>query len=158
MLKRYVMAVAVLALGACAAPPPKVTQTNLEIQAYQTREFEASKRQAFDATMSVLQDAGYIIESADFETGFITGKGNTNAKYEFLYGPVNEGTKMTATVQERGSAVASVRINIVETRQRRSVWNEMQAVINEDGVRDPVVYQKLFEQVDKTIFVLKGVN
>ena len=67
---RSVMVLCTIVLASCAATP-KVTQSQMEIQAYQSHEFETTKRIAFDSTMSVLQDSGFIIESADFETGFI---------------------------------------------------------------------------------------
>lgn len=156
-MRLFFALLAAVFVGACATSPV-VNESNLAMQAYQTHEFETSKRAAFDATMSVLQDSGFIIESADFDTGFITGKGTTKSRTDFWYGVMNEGTKMTATVQTRGTAGASVRINLVETQQRKSLWNTTQDVINEDGVRDPEVYQLLFEQIDKTIFVRRSLQ
>jgi hypothetical protein len=142
-------------LVGCAAQP-KITQSQMEIQAYQSREFETTKRIAFDSTMSVLQDAGFIIESADFETGFITGKGTTQSRTAILLGTMNEHVRMTAFVEQRTSSLARVRVNLVESSQRKSVWNETQDVINEAGVRDPETYQQLFEKVDQAIFIKKN--
>ena len=56
----------------CVAPRPQLT--SLEIQSIQSREFETAKPTAFAAVLSVFQDLGYIVESADKETGFITAK------------------------------------------------------------------------------------
>ena len=144
-----------LFLAACAAQP-KVTQSQMEILAYQSREFETTKRIAFDSTMSVLQDAGFIIEFADFETGFITGKGTTQARTAIWVGTMNEHVRMTAFVEQRTPSLARVRVNLVESSQRKSVWNETQDVINEVGVRDPETYQQLFEKVDQAIFIKKN--
>ena len=139
----------------CAAPA-KVTQSQMEIQAYQSKEFEATKRVAFDSTMSVLQDSGFIIESADFETGFITGKGTTASRSDFWWGAMNEHVKMTAFVEQRTSSMARIRVNLVDAAQRKSVWNPAQDVINESGVRDPKVYQELFAKIDQAIFIKKN--
>ena len=87
-------------LAGCAAPP-KIIQSQMEIQAYQSHEFEATKRVVFDSTMSVLQDSGFIIESADFDTGFITGKGTTESRNDIWWGAMNEHVKMTAFVEQR---------------------------------------------------------
>jgi hypothetical protein len=144
-----------LSLVACAAQP-KITQSQMQIRAYQSHEFETTKRIAFDSTMSVLQDAGFIIESADFETGFITGKGTTQARSVIWLGTMNEHTRMTAFVEQRTPSLARVRVNLVESSQRKSVWNETQDVINEVGVRDPETYQQLFEKVDQAIFIKKN--
>ena len=63
--------IAVLVAG-CAPQPAKPQKTSLEIQAIQARTFDADKKITFNSVMSVLQDLGYIIGSASFETGFIT--------------------------------------------------------------------------------------
>ncbi len=128
----------------------------MQIQAYQSHEFETTKRIAFDATMSILQDAGFIIESADFETGFITGKGTTQSRLDLWWGPMSEHVRMTAFIEQRTSSLARVRLNLVESSQRKSVWNLAQDVINEVGIRDPQAYQLLFEKMDQTIFVKKN--
>jgi hypothetical protein len=63
---------------------------------------------------------------------------------------------MTAFVEQRTPSLARVRVNLVESSQRKSVWNETQDVINEVGVRDPETYQQLFEKVDQAIFIKKN--
>jgi hypothetical protein len=152
MKLQNVVIVSFVFLVACAAPP-KVVQSGLEIQAYQSHEFEAPKRIAFDSTMSVLQDSGFIIESADYETGFITGRGTSASRTDFWYGATNEHVEMTAFVEQRTSSISRVRVNLIDSSQRKSAWNPAQDVINERGVRDPVTYQKLFDLISQTIFV-----
>ena len=144
-----------LFLVGCAAQP-KITQSQMQIRAYQSHEYETTKRIAFDSTMSVLQDAGFIIESADFDTGFVTGKGTTQSRTAVWFGTMNEHVRMTAFVEQRTSTVARVRVNLVESSQRKSVWNETQDVINEAGVRDPETYQQLFEKIDQAVFIKKN--
>jgi hypothetical protein len=153
--KRFLPPLLLLFLVGCAAQP-KVVQSQMQIRAYQSHEYETTKRIAFDSTMSVLQDAGFIIESADFETGFITGKGTTESHTAIWLGTVNEYVRMTAFVEQRTTSVARVRVNLVESSQRKSVWNEAQDVINEVGVRDPETYQQLFEKIDQAIFIKKN--
>ncbi len=155
MNSKRILPLLCLSLVACAAQP-KIIQSQMEIQAYQSREFETTKRIAFDSTMSVLQDAGFIIESADFETGFITGKGTTQSRTAVWFGAMNEHVRMTAFIEQRTSSVARVRVNLVESSQRKSVWNESQDVINEVGVRDPETYQQLLEKIDKAVFIKKN--
>lgn len=152
MNSRFLFFIVILSLAACAAPP-KITQSQMQIQAYQSHEFETTKRVTFDSTLSVLQDLGFIIESADFETGFMTGKGASDSHYDIWWGAMNEHTRMTAFVEQRTSSMARVRINIIESEQRKSAWNPAQDVINETGVRDPKVYQEIFEKIDQAIFI-----
>src|SRR5690349_9884987 len=89
-----------LILSGCETAP-EVRQTSMEMQAYQSQEFDAPKQALFDATLSVLQDAGYIIESADMNSGFITGKAPTKSKMSLMWGAMNQGGKVTATVSAR---------------------------------------------------------
>lgn len=60
-------------VSGCEAPAPQLSP--LELQSIQSREIEADKDVVFNAVVSVFQDKGYTIESADRETGFITAKG-----------------------------------------------------------------------------------
>lgn len=48
----------VFLLAGCAPNNYKPTKTSLELQAFQTKEFETQKKAAFASTMSVFQDLG----------------------------------------------------------------------------------------------------
>jgi len=152
MQYKVVFLVSLVLLGACAAPA-KIIQSSLEIQSYQSHEFETPKRVSFDSTLSVLQDAGFIIKSADYETGFITGRGTSTARTDMWYGATNEHIEMTAFIEQRTSTLSKVRVNLIDSSQRKSAWNPAQDVITEKGVRDPETYQKLFDLIGQTIFV-----
>lgn len=146
-------AIASFLLAGCATPPPKVISTGLEQQQYQSQEFEAVKRLAFASTMSVLQDAGYIIGSADFDTGFITAKAPTNAKFDLWYGSTNVGAEVSAFIEEFGTNKTKIRLAFVNKRQRKSAWNPYQDVIEESGVQDASVYKKVFDKIGEAIFI-----
>ena len=64
------VAIGLVFLAGCTPPGPVLTP--LEIQSLQTREFEHDKAVVFASTMSVFQDLGYIVNSADLDTGLIT--------------------------------------------------------------------------------------
>ena len=66
------LAACALVAGCVAMPPPP---TPLQIQSVQTREYEEGKQVVFASVMSVFQDLGYIVNSADLATGFITTEG-----------------------------------------------------------------------------------
>lgn len=84
-----------------------------------------------------------------------TGKGTSDSHYNVWWGAMNEHVRMTAYVEQRNAAVARVRL-MVESTQRKCAWNSSQDVINETGVRDPKVYQTLFEKIDQSIFIKKN--
>ena len=104
----------------------------------------------------MLQDSGFIIRSADYETGFLTGKGTNDSRFHLWWGTMNKSVEMTAFVEQRTSSIARVRINIISTDQRKSAWNPAQDVIDQEGIRDPKVYQELFEKIDQSIFIRKN--
>ena len=62
----------VLFMTGCAMNEAPQTKTSLEIQAYQSKQFDVDKKTAFNSAMSVFQDLGYIVNSANLDTGFIT--------------------------------------------------------------------------------------
>src|SRR3546814_17961003 len=82
MTKMAILAAsAMLAFGSAPAmAKDKIELSPLQLQAMQTKEFEAAKEPVFASVMSVLQDAGYRIENADLATGLITGIGSSKGK------------------------------------------------------------------------------
>ena len=103
--------------------------------------------------MSVLQDAGYIISSADIETGFITAKAPQDSRFDWWYGTMNEGAEVTGTVEAFSEAKTRVRLMFVNTQQRKSAWNPYQDVIKEVGVQDPNIYNAVFDKIEQAVFI-----
>lgn len=109
----------VLVLGGCvsAPPPPKPKLNPLQIQAMQTRDFEATKRPVFNAVMTTLQNEGYTVEAANYDTGFITAKSTTrNTPFSTVEGTSDSDLnapppKQHASTGEKvaiGAAVAAI--------------------------------------------------
>ena len=77
--------------------------TPLEIQSIQQREYESTKKIVFASAVSVFQDLGYTIKSADITTGFITAesaaKNNLGAQF-FGYSEVKSTFRATAFIEE----------------------------------------------------------
>jgi hypothetical protein len=141
-------------IGACQ-PPPKPTLTPLELQSLQTREFEASKVATFAAVMTVFQDLGYVIGSADIETGFITAEGPTTDTGTFWTEMAETSTfekaKATAFVEARGEARTRVRLNFVVSKQ--SSTKEGRTSASDHPIHDAEMYQSVFNRIDQAIFV-----
>ena len=62
-----------LALSGCAMNN-QPSMTPMQIQSLQTREYDTTKEIAFASVMSVFQDLGYIVKTADKDTGLIPSK------------------------------------------------------------------------------------
>lgn len=152
-----VAALALLA-GGCASVPA-APKSGIELQAYQAKEFETSKRAAFSATMSVFQDLGFIIDDGDFDTGLITATGPSN-RHDMdmgdLLAQVFAGTdtrgathrRATAFVEEMPSGKVRIRLNFVD-----NVVATAGTPMQTRPVQQQALYQSTFEQIDKAIFV-----
>jgi hypothetical protein len=147
-----------LMLAACATDGDSSPKTSLEIQAFQSKQFEADKKNAFNATVSVFQDLGYVINAASLETGFISaesplrGADGMKAFLENISNMRSEGkTAVTAFVEEIGTKSTKIRLNFV---QRDKMLREYgQQANREKPILDPKVYESAFNKIGDAIFI-----
>jgi hypothetical protein len=151
-------AVVILAATGCATPP-EPPKSGIELQAYQAREFETSKRAAFSATMSVFQDLGFIIDDGDFDTGLITATGPSSREetdFSDVLAQIFSGVDMrgsifrraTAFVEKMPSGLIRVRLNFVD-----NIVHPTGSARRSMPVHEPAFYQGTFEKIDQAIFV-----
>ena len=139
ILRRVLCGVAVgsaLFTAGCAMNDASSNKTSLEIQSYQSRSFEVDKKMAFNSAMSVFQDLGYIVNSANLDTGFITAESPTkgakgsDAFLSFLAGIRVEGrTAVTAFVEELSPKSAKIRLNFVERKKPQATMANNRTVM-----------------------------
>lgn len=145
--------VGALLLSGCSAPAP--TKTSLEIQAIQSQHFDSNKKVVFNATMSVLQDLGFIIQSASLSTGFITANSPIKKEYSFLsiLGGVSsqKNTAVTASVEEITSKQSKVRLNFVYRSSNSSQYGQTSA--EDEPILDPKVYEDAFNKIGEAVFI-----
>jgi len=161
LLRRMLCALAVgstLFTAGCAMNDASQNKTSLEIQAYQSRSFEVDKKTAFNSAMSVFQDLGYIVNSANLDTGFITAESPTKgakgseAFLSFLVGMRVEGrTAVTAFVEELSPKSAKIRLNFVE--RKKSSGDYGQQSNRDDPIQDPKIFQSAFDKISDAIFI-----
>lgn len=126
----FIMATAMLA--GCASTNQRVldadTGTQLQKRSYQSRVFETSdKEKVLRATISTLQDLGFVMDRADLTLGAVSA---TKVG-------VNRIT-MTVTVRPQGSDRMLVRAN---------------AQFNITPIEDPKQYQDFFSSLEKSLFL-----
>jgi hypothetical protein len=147
------------AFAGCVTPPEAVP-TSLQLQSFQAKEFETSKVVAFGSVLSVFQDLGYIVASADRETGFITAAspaGNKSNFWEVLAGTTSSAqTRATAFVEEIRPGFASIRLNFVDARRQSSMYG--QTTDNDKPILEPKVYEAAFDKIEEAIFIRSGVR
>ena len=143
-----------LMLVACATSK-RVPQTPLQLQSFEAREFETSKTAAFGSVLTVFQDLGYIVASADKETGFITAASPAGTRFNFweaLGGVQTSGqTRATAYAEEIRPGFVSIRLNFVNARRRSTFYGQTNDV--DKPVLDPKEYAAAFERIGDGIFV-----
>ena len=116
------MRILLLAIAAALTVAPAQAQRNKQpqvtaeaLRAMQTKEFAAPTLTVFPAVISTLTDLGYMIDSADKDTGLIKATEAAKTKVSGLgLNQKKTALVITAFVEPRGSAAASIRLNIVE--------------------------------------------
>ena len=150
--------VAMMTLSSCVSFPLKPQMTPLEIQAMQTRQYEEGKDIVFASVISVFQDLGYTIKSADKETGLITTQGLATSDTGYnLWGitSVNRQVQAVAFVEVIRDKT-NVRLNFVATKSSSGVYGQTER--NDSAILDANVYQNAFEKIENAIFVRSAQN
>ncbi|KAA3629590.1 MAG: hypothetical protein DWQ09_04955 [Proteobacteria bacterium] len=137
-----------LLLG-CATVAP--TKSGLELQAIQSKSFDADKATAFASVLTVFQDLGYIVESADKDTGFITAKSPTKSGFMLFVGPTRTFTKATAFIESHGDMNSRIRLNFVESRTASGAYGQQHG--EDSAIDDAKIYENAFAKIREAIFI-----
>lgn len=160
LLKPCFFALLVISSGSVEAKKRQVPLTPMELQAIQSKEFESTKEDAFSAVMTVFQDLGYQIESADLATGFITSSSPTQNKTGFLEawsGMQSSGnTKATAFVQRMPSKLIKIRLNFLNTRVTSSAYGRSGQ--EDKPILTAAPYMAAWEKIDEALFVSSALS
>ncbi len=152
-------AAVLLAPTATLAAPKAAPLTPMQLQAIQTKEFEADKPTIFSSVVAVFQDLGYTLNTADVNTGFITAESVTENKTSFLEAfaemASSGNTRATAFVESMPSGLTRLRLNFVSTKTMTGAGRAMR---QDKPILDPKVYQTAFEKIDEALFVRKATN
>ena len=138
-------------ISGCVTVEPGMTP--LEIQSMQQRSYENSKNVVFSSVVSVFQDLGYTIKSADLNTGFISAESMSEndpmAQMLFGFSEV-KNTRVTAYIETIGK-LTNVRLNFVLSRQTSTQYGQTSK--NERAILESNVYQNAFEKIENAIFI-----
>ena len=150
-----VISLLLVMLAGCVMAPPE-TKTSLQLQAFQAREFETTRKIGFASVMSVFQDLGYSIGTADLETGFITAHSPTQQTFVPFVGQKMTHVNATAFVEMIGEQRTKIRLNYVLVAQTSSGYGMKGE--KEIPIEDPEKYQESFEKIQKAIFVRENIE
>lgn len=135
-------------LVGCAAGPQL---SRMQIRQLTTKMIEGSYENIFRATMTILQDQGYLIKNTDMNSGLIVANidRETSGGYQFfqalLVGNIydkNTVIEVSATVNKLNEQSQELRLNIQETNYSGSGAKQ-----NIKQIYNVKVYQKLFNEI-----------
>jgi hypothetical protein len=150
------LALAALALTASTTPAlakkaPEMSA--LALQQMQSREYDATKSISFPAVVTIFQDSGYRIQSADKDTGLITATASTKSKMTFVpfvgFGRSKKTPVVTAFIEDRGLG-SRIRLNFVMAKIKSNGYGV--GLSDEEPIVDPATYRDAFERIDKEVF------
>ena len=148
----FAISLTLLGLAGCASFNKKPKLNALQIQAMQTRTFNVNKRVAFNAVVTVFQNLGYIVQTANYDTGFITAQSPKNTDF---FGNAY-CTKTTAFITERSTKSTNIRVNFVDNNSHTT--NKGQLITNDTPVENGQSYINAFNKIRQQIFVSTGIN
>ena len=152
MYKLVPAIVLLIALTGCASTAHEMTP--LEIQSMQMRTFEQPKGVVFASVVSVFQDLGYQIQSADLATGLITSESpadSTGGWYQAFTGNTRvTQTRATAYVEQIGNQ-SQARLSFLVVNETSSGWGQRNR--QDQTIMDPAIYQNAFERIENAVFI-----
>ncbi len=140
-------------VSGCESTPKQPTLTPLEIQSLQTREYENDMDVVFPSVISVFQDLGYSVKSADRLSGLITADGGSvsdEAMKLWLGITSVEKTSATAFVERIGT-VTRVRMSFVKEETTSSAYGQTDR--QDTQILEAQIYQNAFNRVEDAIFI-----
>ena len=153
-----ILAASAFIFAGCAITETTPAMTPLEIQSMQTRSYEESQNIVFRSVVSMFQDLGYTIKSADLTTGFIQADGTAKSNEALKLWTGNTETtqtKATAFVEQIGPKT-QVRLNFVMVKESSTSYGA--ADRRESPILDTQIYQNAFERIENAIFVRTSSN
>lgn len=135
-------------LFGCAAGPQL---SQMQIRQLTTKMIEGSYENVFRATMTILQDQGYVIKNTDMNSGLIVANidretsGGSQFMQALFFGSItdkNTVIEVSATVNKLNEQTQELRLNIQETNYSGS--GAKQKI---KQIYDKEVYQNLFNEI-----------
>jgi len=158
-IKVLLVGIAITAASPASAKDKAAELSPLQLQAMQTKDFEAKKDAVFASVMTVMQDAGYRIENADLDTGLITGIGSSKGKMTYSLWSGFGKSKKTPIVSsyiEQIGPTTRVRLNFVMAKVKSTLYGSQPQ--DEEPIVEAEVYQDAFNKIDQALFIRASMN
>ena len=147
----------------CQSVDSNSPRSNIDLQVMQTRTVECPYSVAFASVVSVFQDLGFTIQSADVNTGLICAQSTTQLQspnaFQSLFSSASatmSNTSGTAHVESFGEKSTSIRMSFVS--YKKSAYAYGTSLEDSKQVTDAEFYRDFFEKIDKAIFIRNNIK
>lgn len=139
---------------------PEIQLSPMQKRQITARRFECNYENAFRASITVLQDQGYVIKNTDMASGLIlasvdrqTATGYQVAQILLLGFAFDKGTEVevSCVVNQLNEFSSEIRINIQEVKYGQSSWLSGTSKQNSKQIYDPRLYQNIFNEISLEI-------
>ncbi len=129
--------------------------TPLQMREMQCKDLDGSFDHAYKATLQVFQDYGYIIENSDYQSGVLQGATATKRHKNWFWNGLMGSSVATATIEQFGNNLIKERITLIDKTKSSSQYGTHE---NSKIVEDPTIYQRMYDDIQKEIFVRKNLS
>jgi len=148
MKKFYIVAMLLIVAG-CETTPQL---SSLQRRGFESKDLEGKYEDAFKSTLQVLQDYGYIIKSADYQSGVIQGETGLKKRNDFFGDSLLVNFEITATIEQFGENKVKERLSLIK-KSKYMVGEKPSQIIE-----DPELFQRIYDDIQKEMFVRENLN
>jgi hypothetical protein len=139
----------------------------MQIREITTKMFDCDYENVYRATITVLQDQGYVIKNTDMNSGLILASvdrkaktGNQVLEALFLGFIANKGTEIEVSciVNKLSDSATEIRPNIQEVKYGQSSIFSGTSKQDSKQIYDPEVYKSIFDQISVEIERRKAIK
>jgi len=145
---KKILLISILSLVLCGC----VTNlSNIQRRSIESKELEGSFEDGFRATMSVLQDRGYVIKHTDYDAGVIQAETmmRTNIFGGYSY-------SVTATIEQFGKNRLKERITFI--KKMITDMGQHGRTVDSTIIYDPALLQQVYDEIQKEIFMRQNLS
>ena len=144
----------------------KLEPDSMEQRRLQTRKYDdITEAKVISASLQVLQDLGFNIDSSEAKLGVIQGSKDRDATeagqvvgsiiFAIIFGaalPIKKKKKMLASIVV-SPAPSQDKANLVRVTFSRLVWNTENTISKAERLNAPEIYQEFFDRLSKSLFL-----
>jgi len=155
LVSGFLVLLSILLISACSTS--KVKLSPMQIRQITTRLIESDYENVYRASLTVIQDQGYVIKNTDMDSGLIvasvdrkTKAGSQIAQALFLGYVPSKGKEfeLSCMVNKLSEKSTEIRLNIHETEYGESSWLSGTSKQDSKQIYDQKLFADLFNEIE----------